>query len=319
MLFTVLLLSSALHAEEVSIGKCWGMGVAEFFVPGLGYALTGQYDKALVIGGSRWVTGNHAVNMSEREDYQDDPDDIYVFTDAEENEDEKYVTDIYMNRSTWMYNYYGGLYQNLTFFTIWDLYEHQCQPNTDAYGYAAAPLNVAHWGTKWQFWLPMAVLAYNYATYNEFNETHWYLGNGLTESQIRNDAASLYYSVGVGEEMLFRGTIQKSLYNTFKANNFSPGTSRHLAVFSSAAIFGLAHSGDGFSANAASAFLFGVYEGYVYQPAVEEYDLTTAIAIHAWWDILLFYTILHHSDFKEYEGEVGADIPIPLMKVSFLF
>jgi len=249
------------------------------------------------------------------EHYQDDPDDIYKTTEADESESGKTETDVYLNRQTWDAIYYGALLQNLTFMSIWDMYEHDCEPNVDTYAKTLAPFHFSHFYDKWYFWLPMTVLAYNYNTYSNDNKTTFHLGNGLTEGRLREDGTRMFYLVGVGEEMIFRGTIQKSMYEYFKETGMSPGASRYSAIFLGAVIFGAAHSGSGFSANPLQAFAAGAFLGWVYQPEDEEFDLITAIAIHSWWDLIIFYTILNHSEVQESEEPVE----IPIMKASFQF
>ena len=42
-------------AWGVSSLGCLGATVAEYLIPGLGYGVLGQYNKMLVLGGSRWI------------------------------------------------------------------------------------------------------------------------------------------------------------------------------------------------------------------------------------------------------------------------
>lgn len=307
--------------------KCFGAGVAELFVPGLGYGLTSQIDKAVLLGGGRWASANQMINAEESEGFQEDSDDIYVTVDQDASQSGKEETYVYFNKETWTYRYHASLYTNLLFTTWGDLYQHGCQPNTRTYKWMAAPLNISHFYDNWMFWLPTLFLIGNYQSIDQYVKTEYYLGRGLTESQVRRDSLSQYYMVGVGEEMFFRGTVQHSIYEGLQSRfNFSPAASRHLSIFLASAVFAAAHNGAGFSANPGTAFLFGVYEGYVYHPSIDEFDLTTAIAVHAWWDILVTYTILNHSDFFEKEGSVSEDqkekkrtAALPLVSIAFRF
>lgn len=308
--------------------RCFGAGVAELFVPGLGYVMTSQYDKSLLLGGGRWIAANKMAEAKDSEGYQEDTDDIYVNVDKEDSDSNKNETYVYMNRETWTYRYHSSLYSNLLFTTWGDMYQHGCTPNTDTYAYIAAPLNFAHFYDNWMFWLPTLFLIGNYHTIDKYIKVEYYLGRGLTENQVKRDSFSQYYMVGVGEEMLFRGTIQHSLYNTLKDDfNLSRGTSRHLSIFMASAIFAAAHNGSGFTANSSTAFLFGLYEGYAYNPSVDEFDLTTAIAIHAWWDILVTYAILNHADFFERDNDISDEQKerkrtspdVPLLSIAFRF
>lgn len=304
--------------------SCFWLGVGEFVIPGLGYIGTGQWDKVIVFGASRWGAYQQYSNarydlengeLKESEYYQDGPDKIYKSTNSEDSESGKEEMDVYMNRETWQANFYTTLYSNLTLMSAWDLYQN-CSPNSEIYSMSLAPLKIHKFIGKWYFLLPIAILAYANNTFDDNQVVRWHLGRGLKESEIRNDSFPLYYSVGVGEEMFFRGTLQDYFYFTMnKSWGWSASVSRHLSVWSGAAIFGLAHQGTGFTATPSSAFLMGAYLGYVYQPSINEFDLTTAIALHTWWDIIVAYTIINHSTFVESEDEVQ----IPLASIAFKF
>lgn len=326
LFFNLLLGFSTCYAEGG--WRCFGAGVAELFVPGLGYVMTSQYDKSLLLGGGRWIASNKMAEAEDSEGYQEDSDDIYVTIDADESESEKEETYVYMNRETWTYRYNASLYSNLLLTTWGDMYQHGCKPNTETYQWMAAPLNFAHFYDNWMFWLPTLFLVGNYHTIDKYVKVEYYLGRGLTQSQVRRDSLSQYYMVGVGEEMFFRGAVQHSIYDALKDRlEFSPALSRHMSIFLASAVFAAAHNGAGFTANSGSAFLFGLYEGYVYHPSIDEFDLTTAIAVHAWWDILVTYAILNHAEFFEKEEDVSNDQKekkrtspsIPLASIAFRF
>lgn len=311
--------------------SCFGAGIGEAFVPGLGYALNSQFDKAIVLGGSRWYFSGKQYRASEEEDYEDDPDKIYESEDAEDSESGKDETQIYLNRSTWDANYYGSLNFNLLLTTWGDLYQNDCKPNTQTYSYMLSPFRIDHFYDNWMFWLPILVAAGSYQTFADNNKVDYYLEKGLTEQDLKRDSFSQYYAVGIGEEMFFRGTVQHYFFETFKQDfSFSPESSRHLSIASASIVFAAAHSGAGFTANPAQAFLFGLYEGYVYHPSVEEFDLMTAIAIHAWWDLLIAYAILNNAEYHEdqedvYDEESRANASLnsrtryPLLTIAFMF
>lgn len=322
LLFSLMIPVSA-HAT------CFWWGVGEFFVPGLGYIGTSQWDKVAVMGTLRWgsylqyndaryVTIDSSDDtgvVTESEFYQDNSDKIYVTTSEEDSASGKLETDIYLNEETWKANYFLSLYSNLGLMSAWDLYQ-DCEPNNELYSMSLAPLKVTRFFDKWYFWAPMALLAYNAQNFNENQVVRYHLGRGLTRSDLRNDSFYQYYSVGLGEEMFFRGMLQDYFFSVMKNSwSWSPGFSRHLAVWSAAAFFGLAHSGTGFTASPGAAFLMGGYMGYVYHPSLEEFDLTTAIALHTWWDIIIAYTILNNATFVETDGAVQ----IPLASVAFKF
>ena len=59
---------------------CLGATVAEYLIPGLGYGLLGQYDKMLVLGGSRWLALRKYVTYTNSSDYEESYDKIYKNT-----------------------------------------------------------------------------------------------------------------------------------------------------------------------------------------------------------------------------------------------
>ncbi len=314
ILFCVLFFTSSTLAMN-RLG-CLGAGLTEYFVPGLGYALARQWDKAIVMGGARWIAAERYYQARDSGYYQGNADDIYTHVESEDSESGKSETTVRLTKETWEAHYYGNLYGNLLFTTWGDLYQNSCGSNTETYSLMLSPFRLDHFYKKWQFWVPITVLMWNHALFSEYSKVEYRLERGLTREDLNRDAFPQYYMVGVGEEMLFRGIIQHYFFTLLKDMwGLSPNASRHASIYSASAIFAAAHSGEGFTANPLGAFIFGVYEGYVYHPSVEEFDLITAIAIHAWWDILIMYTILSHADFHESQ----SDVYIPLFKVGFRF
>ncbi len=300
----------------ISKGGCFGAAAAELFVPGLGYAITRQWDKAAVFGVSRYYSAYRYNEAVSSEYYQDDYDEIYDSTDADNSASGKSETRVTLTKETWEAQYFANLNQNLLFITWGDLYQFSCQDNTETYSLMLSPFRFDHFYAKWQFWLPVVVALSNWAVFDEHSQVEYYLERGLTRDDLNRDSFSEYYMVGVGEEMFFRGVVQHYFFESFRDSwDFSPGASRHLAVVGASIVFAAAHSGAGFTASPGTAFLFGLYEGYVYQPSLEEFDLITAIAVHAWWDIIVSYTILNHAEFKESQ----ADIRVPILQVGFRF
>lgn len=318
MVVSLIVLTLIISKPVLAVSKwaCFGAGAAEYFVPGLGYALIDQWDKAAAFGGTRWIAAGQYAAAVDSEYYQEDSDDIYDFTSADDSESEKTEIKVTLTKETWNAQYFGNLYSNLLFITWGDLYQNNCEPNTETYSLLLSPFRFDKFYNKWQFWLPVGIAMGNYLYFSENNKVEYDLRRGLTESDLRRDSFSQYYMVGVGEEMLFRGTIQHFFFEAFRDNwDFSPYASRHLSILAGSAVFAAAHSGAGFTASPGTAFLFGIYEGYVYHPSIEEFDLTTAIAIHSWWDIMVAYTILNHSSFEESH----ADVEIPIIKLGFMF
>ncbi len=295
-----------------SYASCFWSGVGEVFVPGLGYAINSQWDKALIVGGLR--LGTLSEYHSNRRDIDGNTNDVVV-TDKEDSASGKPEVDYYLNKETWKAGFYGTQYLNLGGMSAWDLYQ-DCEPNNELYSMSLAPLNLPHFYDKWNFWAALAFGAYYAQAQSDNVIFRYHLGRGLTESELRNDMSWHYYSVGLSEEMFYRGVLQDHFYKVMKNNwNWSPGLSRHLAVWSAASLFGLSHSFSDNNASPVTAALLGAYLGYVYQPSIDEFDLTTAIAIHAWWDIIIAFTVLNNASFEETDEAVE----VPLASISFRF
>jgi len=288
ILSVLLWFSLTTQLSAVSRLGCLGAGVAEYLVPGTGYLLTKQWDKAVAFGGVRWIALSKTQAAFNSGYYQEDPDKIYYITKADKSVSGKDEIRIELNKETWDGNYYANIYGNLLFITWADFYQNSCEPNTDTYQLMLAPFRFDHFYDKWYFWVPLILAANNFTYYAEDAIVEYNLKRGLNRADLRSQSFGQYYLVGVGEEMFFRGLIQNHLFNRFQESfNVSPFWSRHLSVAGASAIFAAAHNGAGFTANPASAFIFGLYEGYVYHNSLDEFDLITAIAIHSWWDILV--------------------------------
>ncbi|MBT4267491.1 MAG: CPBP family intramembrane metalloprotease [Deltaproteobacteria bacterium] len=301
---------------------CLGLGAAEVWVPGLGYGISRQWDKAIVFGSSRLITSSLAYSSYDTIYYQDDPDQIYQTVDKANTESGKTETRVYLNKETWDANYYSSLNFNLLLISLGDLYQHSCKPNTETYDLMLSPFRFDHFYKKWEFWIPIGVLIGNFAYFNEASEkesetrVRYFLKRGLKESDLRRDSFPKYYFVGVGEEMFFRGTLQHYFFETMKDSwGVSPAASRHLSIAAASVVFAAGHDGNGFTADYFWAFMFGIYEGYVYHPSLESFDLMTAIAVHSWWDLLVTYTILNSAEFTESQ----AKVKIPLLSIGFRY
>jgi len=200
-----------------SIG-CLGATIAEYLIPGLGYGVLGHYDKMLVLGGSRWMAINKYTSYSSSDDYENYYNKIYKKT---EFSDDKNQHDYFYSRETYFANAYLSMYGNLTFVTFYDLYETGCEKNTETFGMMLAPFQVWEFGDELTFlgptiWASTVSLDTDKLTYH--------VDQDLSKTEMINLSFLQYQLVGVGEEMLFRGLIQQSLFKLY-----SSGLSKGLA------------------------------------------------------------------------------------------
>jgi membrane protease YdiL (CAAX protease family) len=227
--------------------------------------------------------------------------------------------DIYLSRETFYGKAYASMYGNLTFATIYDLYD-GCGSKSETYTLMAAPFRIDHFWAEPTFWAPVVYagvvpLGSDNVTYHVDTNLSWQAMINLSFVQ--------YQLVGIGEEMLFRGVIQRSLYNGF-SGFLSKKAARWTSLVTASAIFGAAHSGQGFSANSGVAFGAGMYLGWVYNPEVGQFDLIEPIAIHAWWDTILVNRRLRESQFVARKSGETARNPLaartyPLFGFTYRF
>ncbi len=316
--------TQSLYAVGGGGWSCFGWGALEAGAPGVGYLVTKQYEKAALLGGSRWIFMYQAEMARGKEDFQGDGTDYNGLDsdqivsqvnqeDSEINKDELYF---YYNKASWDYTYYQGLDSNFAMIAIADLYRGGCKANGETADLMLSPVRFDHFLTNWMFYPPILMLAYSAQTWSDTTKIEYHLGTGLKESTVFRDSMVTHYGVGIAEEMLFRGTIQHSLFDLYSKDwGWSPELSRHLSIASGSAIFGLAHNGVGGSADSASAFFYGIYLGYVYHPKLGEHDLMTSIAIHSWNNMIVSYLMLKNAEVTETQDEVS----VPLLNIAFEF
>ena len=308
MIVSVLLCLGYLqNVHAVSGWQCTLAGIVELRIPGAGYLALGEWDEALIFGGLRWNTGLKAAEFINHENYQEDASEIYKKENDEDGNER--ITDVFLTRETFYARHYGTLYQNLTFITIYDLYAGECEGKADTYSQLFSPFRIDLWGGEWTFWIPTLLVG---AANSEIDIT--YHTQDLTKNEMLQADFMMFQLVGIGEEMLFRGVIQRSLYNWY-STWLDRKTARWSGIVTGAGIFGLAHTGQGFSANAGAAFLAGLYLGWVYHPEDDEFDLEQAIAIHSWWDSILAYQLVNQGKHKEWTRT--AYLPILSYRTQF--
>ena len=298
--FFLLMLSSG-PIRAAGDWACVGYTLAESVFPGLGYGLMGDFDKMLIFGGLRWSALSKYNEYSKSPHYQEEISDIYKETELE---NEKTRTDIYYSKETFYGSSYASIYSNLTYVTYYDLYDGNCEENPKTYGLVFSPFRIWDYGMEPTFWAPTIYVA---ATPMDGGLVNYHVDQDLSRDQMLRQSFLQYQLVGIGEEMLFRGVIQRSLFNLY-SKGFSKGFSRWSSILTASALFGAAHTGQGFTATPAAAFIMGVYFGWLYHPADGEFNLVEPIAVHSWWDTILVHRMISESQFTERsEGETAKN------------
>ncbi len=130
------------------------------------------------------------------------------------------------------------------------------------------------------FLIPIGLLSISiaYETKNPpKNPEYTLLYPGMKSSGYMNFYASvLSFNAGVSEEAFFRGFLNHYLIRKMGIE---------LGIISSSMIFGLGHLGNG-AGNAIFATFAGLYFGYIHYK--NNWDIRQGIAIHFWWDFIIF-------------------------------
>ena len=98
MMFVILVPFSAWGVSSLG---CLGATVAEYLIPGLGYAVLGHYDKMIVLGGSRWLAINKYLTYSGSDDYEEYNKKIYKKTELSDGKEQH---DFFYSRETYFAN-----------------------------------------------------------------------------------------------------------------------------------------------------------------------------------------------------------------------
>jgi hypothetical protein len=93
----------------------------------------------------------------------------------------------------------------------------------------------------------------------------------------------------VGEEAFFRGFLNNEFSNRY-------GDNQGLVI--SSAIFGLAHTGQGQTANVLEAGLAGAYLGWVHQK--NGFEAGEGVALHYWINVLAGISAIHNGGSAEF-------------------
>lgn len=294
--------ATPVHSRSLNY-RCLGAWLGETLVPGAGYLYLGHYDKAAAFGIPRWWASSHANYYRNHEDYQDDPEEIYKEGEGDEEGD----LHVYLNKETFLAEQYGSISSNLWMISSYDLYETECGENPDTYQELLSPLRFDRFGAEWTFWTPTSLALIG----GQGSESHLHVEKGLHADAMLRDLTLRYYLVGLGEEMVFRGVIQRGFFEVF-SRSISKPMARWSSIALASAMFGLAHTGTGNQASAIQAALAGVYLGWIYHPADGEFDLEQAVAVHSWWDMIQGYYEVRH-------GKFDRSLYIPLAQFQFQF
>lgn len=254
---------------------------ASFLLPGVGQMANGDY----VEGGVHLVL--FAGAASRYLHLIDQPD----YIPPKEREDLNTHT-LRINRTTADADVYGTAVNFMTFYSSFGAYRDARQaagvqaeydtpaPQESFLDLAIAPFN-PDWLARPTTLAPLLIPLYFVFAKPDSQALLYAPDDTITRNELRYRFFVEHYMVGMGEEAFFRGVLN---------NGLSDSLGEGWGLFTSSAIFGLAHSGTGAQATAAGATLFGAYLGWLQQR--NDYAIGQGVAIHFWWNFLASLAML---------------------------
>lgn len=246
-------------------------GIASLLLPGLGQAANGEYGEAAAHFGIFGISVSGMVHYGGKDDYLDE-DERY-----DESNDRELI-----NRTTLRYDYAARLAIDTMLYSSYAADRDARARDNSGYHMAApreslANLMVAPF--SWQFlvrpttFIPLAIQAAGV-----FSSSYDYRIDRAADVS-KND---LYVFNVVANEMTAVG--EEAMFRGFLNTEFSDRFGNVEGLLMSSAIFGLAHTGQGNTANALQASLAGLYLGWLHQR--NGFQAAEGVALHYWVNVL---------------------------------
>ena len=284
MLATVLLSGAAARADTA---EPWFKGVASAVVPGAGQASNGDYGEAALHFGVFAVSVYGAIRYQDKSDY----------LDADRRYDEDNHRE-FINKTTLRYDYAARLATDMALYSGYAAYRdarardnsgfRTPAPRESLGDLAISPFSFKYLARPTTF-IPLAIQAL--ALYHSKDSTDAYgiyRANDVSERDLQVFNLTANEMTAVGEEAFFRG---------FLNNEFSNRYGNNQGLMISSAIFGLAHTGQGQTANALEAALAGAYLGWVHQK--NGFEAGEGVALHYWINVLAGISAIHNGGSAE--------------------
>ncbi len=262
-------------------------GIASLIVPGAGQAADGEYGVAAMHFGVFVVSAYGVVQYRNRSDYLD-PDRRY---DADNNRE-------FINRTTLKYDYAARLMTDVALYSSYGAYRDARQRDNSGYrtplpgesltDLAKAPFSLDYLARPTTF-IPLAIEAVVLYHYNGSKDAYGiYRAHDVSERDLHVFNLTANEMTAVGEEAFFRG---------FLNNEFSNSYGNGWGVVASSTIFGLAHTGQGQTANALQATAAGFYFGWLHQK--NGFQAGEGAALHYWVNVLAGISAIHNGGSAE--------------------
>jgi hypothetical protein len=246
-------------------------GLASLVVPGAGQAANGDYEAAAAHFGVFAVSVYALFHYQSRPDYLDE---AHRYDDVGNRE--------FINRTTLKYDYAARLATDAALYSSYGAYRDARQRNNGGYrtpapteslgDLARAPFRLEYLARPTTF-IPLALQAW--AVSRSRDGYGIYRAPDVSARDLHLFNATANEMTAVGEEAFFRG---------FLNNEFSSRYGDGIGLGLSSAVFGLAHTGQGQTANALQAAAAGLYLGWVHQR--NGFEVGEGVAVHYWINVL---------------------------------
>ena len=283
-LLTVFLCGTAATAHAAE--PFWS-GIASAVVPGTGQAMNGDYGVATAHFGVFATSVYAAIRYRDRDDYLN----AYERYDAANNRE-------FINRTTLHYDYAVRLATDTELYSGYAAYRDARARDNDGYrtpvpretlgDLAKAPFTFDYLARP-TTWVPLAIEAAVLYRYNNTKDAYGiYRAPDVSEGDLHVFNFTANEMTAVGEEGFFRG---------FLDNEFSNRYGDDWGLVWSSVIFGLAHTGQGQTANALQATAAGFYFGWLHQR--NGFQAGEGAALHYWFNVLAGISAIHNGGSAE--------------------
>lgn len=281
-MLAIALLSGA-AAARADPAEPWLKGVASAVVPGAGQAANGDYGVAALHFGVFAVSVYGAIRYQDKSDY----------LDADQRYDEDNNRE-FINKTTLRYDYAARLATDMALYSGYAAYRdarardnsgfRAPAPRESLGDLAVSPFSFKYLARPTTF-IPLAIQAAALYRYKDSQDAYGiYRHRDVSTGDLHTFNLIANEWTAVGEEAFFRGFLNNEFSNRY-------GDNRGLVI--SSAIFGLAHSGQGQTANALEAALAGAYLGWVHQK--NGFEAGEGVALHYWINVLAGISAIHNG------------------------
>jgi membrane protease YdiL (CAAX protease family) len=227
-----------------------------------------------------WTAGTHfgifAASLGTALYYEDKPD--FLKDDVRYPDSDREI----VNRTTLRADYAWRLATDTAFYSSFAAYRDGRERNNRGYRTPVPTESLSDLAIspfRWEYlsrpttYIPIAIAAV--ASFGSKGGYGIYRQNDVSKGDLHFYNFTANEFTAVGEEAFFRG---------FANNELSSRWGNRWGLVGSSALFGVAHTGTGNSANALQAALAGAYLGWVHQR--NDFEIREGVAIHYWWNVI---------------------------------